>query len=160
MSQIEPTFKVTETEQRTYAESSLTLLKSWTSDIHDGALAAVASFDRTDDNSNHWAIPLASTLKDERNLGGTAGTALAAILQDIFKQTGMDGIAEFLTCLNMHLADHDLKVSHREDLRLSSSVNNFSEQENLGVKAQAVILQLRAEPTGRTSNKLLALTSA
>lgn len=164
MSKVEHNFNATETELRSYAESSLTLLNSWTSEscqLKFGAgCRAVLAFGKLIDEKEtiQRRDQLVSMIRSDRKLCGKAGNELANILQDVFKTGGMNEVDSFLQLLNNELTKDLVKISLREDLRLSSSVNNFAQQEQLEVVARTVILQLKTE--NGTSNKLLALLAS
>lgn len=161
MSKVEHNFNASETDLRTYAESSLNMLNSWTSESCQLKLGAgdhaVVAFGKLIDAKERLdrRDQLIAVIKSERNLCGKAGSDLANVLQDVFKTGGMIEVDSFLQLLNSELAKDLVKISHREDLRLSSSVNSFAQQEHLALKARTVILQLRTE--SGSSNKLIAL---
>lgn len=162
MSKVEHIFH-TDNESRSYAESSLNLLNSWTCKSCQLSLKAgeqaVAAFGKILDRNEsiYQRKRLVTALRSDRNLSGKAGIDLANVLQDVFKTGGIKAVDAFIMLLNKALDSDGLRISHREDLRLSNSVNQFAQEEHLGVSATTVILQLHTETS--TSNKLLALLS-
>jgi len=162
MSKVEHTLHP-ESETRSYAESALNLLNSWACQTCQMSLKAgeqaVVAFGKIIDmnETRQRREKLVAALKSDRNLSGQAGTEIANVLQDVFKTGGLKAVDAFILLLNQALEKEHLRISHREDLRLSSSVNKFAQEEHLGVKATTVILQLHTERS--TSNKLLALLS-
>lgn len=162
MSKVEHTFK-NETASLPYAESSLRLLNSWACpscqlSLKAGTQASIAFGKVIDRNETiQRSKKLVAALRLDRNLSGKAGAELACDLQDAFLTGGMESVEAFIELMNKALESDSLRVSQREDLRLSTSVNQFAQEEHLGIKARTVILQLHTETN--TSNKLLALLS-
>ncbi len=162
MSKVEHIFH-SENESRIYAESSLNILNSWTCQscklsLNEGQQVAAAFGKIINKNASMQERKrLVATLRTDRTLSGNAGADLANVLQDVFKTGGIEAVNAFILLLNKALKKDGLRLSHREDLRLSNSVNEFATEEALGINATTIILQLHTETS--TSNRLLALLS-